>query len=64
MMVLNSEQILRAESEHGARSFMDVIGDCYSIFIVPQLKLTFVLILKVPYNIQKCATCLDTFLRF
>ena len=40
-------------------------GDSDSpIFIVPQLKLTSVLILKVPYNIEKCATCLDTFLRF
>ena len=27
MILLNSEQIMRAESEHGARSFMDVIGD-------------------------------------
>ena len=33
MIVLNSEQIMRAESEHGARSFMDVIGDCYSFFL-------------------------------
>ena len=32
--------------------------------IVPHLKLTSVLILKVPYSIKKCATCLDTFLRF
>ena len=40
-------------------------GDSDSpIFIVPQLKLTPVLILKVPYSIEKCATCLDTFLRF
>ena len=40
-------------------------GDSNSpIFIVPQLKLTSVLILKVPYSIEKCATCLDTFLRF
>ena len=40
-------------------------GDSDSpISIVPHLKLTSVLILKVPYSIEKCATCLDTFLRF
>ena len=30
MIVLNSEQIMRVESEYGAQSFMDVLGDCYS----------------------------------
>ena len=40
-------------------------GDSDSpISIVPLLKLTSVLILKEPYSIEKCATCLDTFLRF
>ena len=40
-------------------------GDSDSpISIVPHLKLTSVLILKEPYSIEKCATCLDTFLRF
>ena len=34
------------------------------ISIVPHLKLTSVLILKEPYSIEKCAKCLDTFLRF
>ena len=40
-------------------------GDSDSpISIVPHLKLTSVLILKGPYSIEKCATCLDTCLRF
>ena len=40
-------------------------GDSDSpISIVPHLKLTSVLILKVPYSIKKWATCLNTFLRF
>ena len=40
-------------------------GDSDSpISIVPHLKLTSVLILKGPYSIEKCATCLETFLRF
>ena len=40
-------------------------GDSDSpVSIVPHLKLIFVLILKEPYSIEKCATCLDTFLRF
>ena len=40
-------------------------GDSDSpISFVPHLKLTSVLILKEPYSIEKCATCLDTFLRF
>ena len=32
MTVLKSEQIMRAELEHRARSVMDLIGDCYSIY--------------------------------
>ena len=40
-------------------------GDSDSpVSIVPHLKLIYVLILKEPYSIEKCATCLDTFLRF
>ena len=40
-------------------------GDSDSpISIVPHLKLTYMLILNEPYSIEKCATCLDTFLRF
>ena len=40
-------------------------GDSDSpVSIVPHLKLTSVLMLKEPYSIEKCATCLDTFLRF
>ena len=35
MIVLKSEQIMRAESEHGARTFMDVIDNCYSFFLHP-----------------------------
>ena len=34
------------------------------ISIVLHLKLTPTVILKDPYTIEKCATCLDTFLRF
>ena len=34
------------------------------VSIVPHLKLISLLILKEPYSIEKCATCLDTFLRF
>ena len=30
MIVLKSEQIIKVESECGAQSFMNVIGDCYS----------------------------------
>ena len=41
------------------------VGDSNSpISIVSHLKLTSVLILKEPYSIEKCATCLDTSLRF
>ena len=41
------------------------MGDSDSpVSIVPHLKLTYVLILKEPYSIEKCATCLDIFLRF
>ena len=41
------------------------VGDSDSpISIVPHLKLISILILKEPYSIEKCATCLDTFLRF
>ena len=40
-------------------------GDSDSpISIVPHLKLTYMLILNEPYSIEKCATCLDTFLKF
>ena len=39
-------------------------GSDSPISIVPHLKLTSVLILKGPYSMEKCATCLDTFLRF
>ena len=40
-------------------------GDSDSpVSIVPHLKLISVLVLKEPYSIEKCATCLDTFLRF
>ena len=30
MIVLKLEQIMRAESEHGARSVRGCLGDCYS----------------------------------
>ena len=40
-------------------------GDSDSpVSIVFHLKLISVLLLKEPYSIEKCATCLDTFLRF
>ena len=35
-----------------------------TVSIVSHVKLISVLILKEPYSIEKCATCLDTFLRF
>ena len=34
------------------------------VSIVPHLKLISMFILKEPYGIEKCAPCLDTFLRF
>ena len=41
------------------------VGDSNSpVSIVSDLKLISVLILKEPYSIEKCATCLDIFLRF
>ena len=52
----------RRECYRGGQRFA---GDSDSpISIVPHLKLTSVLILKGPYSIEKCATCLDTCLRF
>ena len=49
----------------GVQGGQQFAGDSDSpISIVPHLKLTSVLILKVPYSVEKCATCLDTFLRF
>ena len=56
---------MRKPTENTTGGGQQFAGDSdLPIFIVPQLKLTSVLILKVPYNIEKCATCLDTFLRF
>ena len=39
-------------------------SDFHQFLCVPHLKLISMLILKEPYSIEKCATCLDTFLRF
>ena len=39
-------------------------GQRFTSFYLPHLKLTSTMILEEPYSIEKCATCLDTFLRF
>ena len=56
------EAVLCMQQYRGGQRFA---GDSDSpISIVPHLKLTYMLILNEPYSIEKCATCLDTFLKF